>query len=68
MNQLKSIRKSLKITQKELSKSVNVSQGLISLYEQGKVYPSVLTASMIFKVLHKKDKSISFQQLWGLSL
>ncbi len=50
-NWMKELRKSRKLTQKELAEIVNVSRTLITEIENGKADPSVKTAKAIAKEL-----------------
>ena len=48
---LKAIRKSKRLTQRDLSIRLNVSKGTISGYEQGLSYPSIETLTKICIIL-----------------
>ena len=50
-DKLKSVRKSRKLTQLELSKRLHVSKGTISAYEQSLSYPSIETLKKICFIL-----------------
>lgn len=59
LNELKTLRKHLDLTQKELSKMASVSQSLIAKIESGKIDPSYTNAKKIFEtlsVLNKKNQ------------
>jgi predicted transcriptional regulator len=59
LNEIKKIRKSAGITQKELAKQANVSQSLIAKIESDKIDPSYSKAKKIFDTLtlitHKSE-------------
>ncbi|MBZ5961748.1 helix-turn-helix domain-containing protein [Leuconostoc gasicomitatum] len=59
---LKSIRKSKRLTQFELSERLQVSKGTVSAYEQGLSYPSIETLVKICDTLE-----ISSDYLLGIS-
>ncbi|MBZ5985084.1 helix-turn-helix transcriptional regulator [Leuconostoc gelidum subsp. gasicomitatum] len=59
---LKSIRKSKRLTQLELSERLQVSKGTVSAYEQGLSYPSIETLVKICDTLE-----ISSDYLLGIS-
>jgi Predicted transcriptional regulators len=50
-DKLKSVRKSRRLTQLELSKKLHVSKGTVSAYEQSLSYPSVETLTKICSIL-----------------
>lgn len=53
MNRIKSLREDLKLSQEELANKLNLSKGIISLYEQEKRKPSLeilIQLSEIFNV------------------
>lgn len=50
-DKLKSVRKSRRLTQLELSKRLHVSKGTVSAYEQSLSYPSIETLTKICSVL-----------------
>lgn len=59
---LKEIRKERGLTQKELSKRINVAERLYQSYEYGKVIPSIIILKKLCKVL-----SVSADYLLGLT-
>jgi predicted transcriptional regulator len=64
LNEIKKMRKKLKITQSTLSKSTEISQGLIAKIESGAVVPSYEKAKKIFEVLlqeNKKNMATAFE-------
>lgn len=66
MNNLREVRKRLKISQYRLSKLSNVSQGLLSQYERGLLSPSLERSKEIFIALKKEDENLSFLELWNI--
>lgn len=53
---IKTIRKKLNMTQGQLSKEANVSQSLIAKIESGKIDPSYSSVTKIFEVLNKMSQ------------
>lgn len=51
MNKMRELRKKKKLTMKELGKAVGVSESTISLYENGKHEPDIVTIKRIADIL-----------------
>ena len=60
MNKMRELRKKKKLTMKELGKAVGVSESTISLYENGKHEPDLVTIKRIADILET-----SLDELFG---
>jgi transcriptional regulator with XRE-family HTH domain len=75
MNKMRELRKKKKLTMKELGKAVGVSESTISLYENGKHEPDLVTIKRIADILetsldeltgrYEPDEQLNDNEAWA---
>ena len=60
---LKSLRVSLGLTQKQISKRLRITQGAVSHWERGLSYPSVNVAGKLVKIANKRGIYCTIEDL-----
>ena len=68
MNTISEFRKSINLTQQELSKRLNITQGSLAHYEIGRRMPNVQMAHKIVKELNECGANVSIDDVFPVEI
>ncbi|SUU36666.1 HTH-type transcriptional regulator [Actinobacillus seminis] len=64
MNRISEFRKSINLTQQEFSARLNLTQGALAHYENGRRTPTVKMARLIVDTLNENGASVSIDEVF----